>query len=201
MDRRLYVSNLGSDISLASLRRCFSACGDVVEIEFAAERSASRASSAAFITMATSQAAEVAVRRLNGSVLEGRSLMVSTVPGSSNASAPEGKGSKGKAAKGPAGIAIKQQYRERHNMTYELDAGGPRLTLRIYFPPDAGPVEWRIEARSGGEGGVVVDRSAPTKALALQAVAEAWQGLAADPPEPSLDWPAITRALHDVRAI
>jgi RNA recognition motif-containing protein len=200
VDRRLYVSNLGSDISLASLRRCFSACGDVVAIEFAAERSASRASSAAFITMATAQAADVAVRRLNGSILEGRSLMVSTVPGSSNASAPEGR--PGKAPKVPAGIGIKQQYRERHNMTYELDAGGPRLTLRIYFPPDTGPVEWRIEARSsGGDSGIVVDRSAPTKALALQAVAEAWQALAADPLEPSLDWPAITRALRDVRAI
>ena len=95
-------------------------------------------------------------------------------------------------------IAISLQYRERWNMTYELDCIGVRLILRIFFPAVEGDQDVRIEARTSGDGGVVVDRSGPTRALALTEIAEAWRDAAGAPP---LDWQAVTLALKNVRAV
>lgn len=95
-------------------------------------------------------------------------------------------------------IAITLQYRERRNMTYELDCIGVRLILRIFFPAEEGVQDVRIEARTSGDGGVVVDRCGPTRALALSEIAEAWRVAAG---APALDWQAVTVALRNVRAV
>src|SRR5215213_7425265 len=124
MDNRLYVTNLSASASLASLRQCFAACGEVSEVEFAVERNAPHASSSAFVTMASSADAEQAIRRLNGSSFDGRSLMVTLLPGKAPGGQRSGERDGARAPKAPPTIAITQQYRERHNMTYELDYEG-----------------------------------------------------------------------------
>jgi RNA recognition motif-containing protein len=199
MENRLYVSNLSESASLSSLRRCFSACGDVAEVQFAAERQAHQGPPSAYVTMMTSAGAEQAMRRLNGTLLDGRSLVVSLLPEQSSGERREEK--KAAARASALIIAVTQQYRERHNMTYELDCPAGRLTLRIFFPPDEARPEWRIEARSNQSGEQSVDKTAATRELALQAVAEAWQALATDSAAPSFDWQAVVRALQAIRAI
>jgi RNA recognition motif-containing protein len=200
MDNRLYVTNLSASASLASLRQCFAACGEVSEIEFAVERSAPRASSSAFVTMASSADAELAIRRLNGSSLDGRSLMVTLMPGRAGNDHRSENREGSRKAKAPPAVSITQQYRERHNMTYELDCQGTRLILRMFFPPLSGGSDWRVEARYGGEAGVV-EKTAATRARALQEISEAWSALVATQALPSFDWVAVTRVLQSVRAI
>jgi RNA recognition motif-containing protein len=200
MENRLYVSNLSEVASLTSLRRCFAACGEVVEVQFAAERNAHNGPPSAYVTMATSAAAEQAMRRLNGTLLDGRTLVVSIMP--ERLTGEERREEKKATARANALIiAVTQQYRERHNMTYELDCPVGRLTLRIFFPPDAARPEWRIEARSNQSAALTVDKSAATRELALKEVAEAWQALAADAVAPSFDWQAVSRAMQAIRAV
>jgi cold-inducible RNA-binding protein len=200
MENRLYVSNLSEVASLSSLRRCFSACGEVTEVQFAAERNAQQGPPSAYVTMATAAAAEQAMRRLNGTLLDGRSLVVSLMP--ERLTGEERREEKKALARASALIiAVTQQYRERHNMTYELDCPAGRLTLRVFFPPDATRPAWRIEARSNQSGELAVDKAAATRELALKEVAEAWQALAADATAPNFDWQAVSRAMQAIRAI
>ena len=201
MDNRLYVTNLSAAASLSSLRSCFGACGEVTEVEFAAERHAHRMASSAFVTMATVQGARQAVQELHGKLLDGRTLMVTVVSGRDSADA-RAEAREAKAAEARVTTTITQQYRERHNMTYELDCQGSRLTLRVFFPPEVGPAtDWRIEARSGGEGAATIEKVAPTREQALQQISEAWQASATDLLLPTFDWAAVTRAMQGVRAI
>lgn len=200
MDNRLYVTNLSSSSSLTSLRQCFAACGEVSNIEFAVERSA-RSSSSAYVTMASSADAELAIRRLNGTSLDGRSLMVTLMPGrSGNGQRSDEREGGSRKKDPPPSVVISQQYRERHNMTYELDCQGARLILRMFFPPLSGGSDWRIEARCADDAGVV-EKTAATRAIALKEISEAWTELLTTRALPSFDWPAVTRALQGVRAI
>ena len=199
MENRLYITNLSEVASLSSLRRCFSACGEVAEVQFAAERNAQQGPPSAYVTMTTSAAAEQAMRRLNGTLLDGRSLVVTLLPDKSPDERREDK--KAAAREKALIIAVTQQYRERNNMTYELDCPAGRLTLRVFFPPDAARPEWRIEARSNQSAALAVDKAASTRELALKEVAEAWQALAADSVAPSFDWQAVARAMQAIRAV
>lgn len=199
MVTRLYVTNLSHSVDSMSVRRCFAACGEVDDVELVIERNAPVRSSAAFVTMLNSAAAELAVRQLNGTMLEGRVLMVSVMAESSHGSPRVSARQAASDAKAAAitATAITQQYRERHNMTYELNCAGSRLVLRVFFPADEAPQTWRVAALTPGASEVAVERTAPTKRVALDAVAQAWVEQGA----PSLDWQAVTRAMEAVRAI
>ena len=59
---KLHVTNLSSSATLANLRELCRAAGDVLDVEFAAERIPGGRPSSAFVTMATASAAEEAVR-------------------------------------------------------------------------------------------------------------------------------------------
>jgi hypothetical protein len=134
----------------------------------------------------------------------GRGPNVGYVPGRDfTGSQPEGRKPSGEAKVAPGkAITITQQYRERHNMTYELDCAGEALVLRVFFPPEAGPVEWRIEARGKGAGEpVVVDRAAATRELAFQAVCGAWPTASLPTTSGSYDWDGVTQVLRSVRAL
>ncbi|HXK19496.1 MAG TPA: RNA-binding protein [Polyangiaceae bacterium] len=200
MENRLYITNLSEVASLSSIRRCFSACGDVAEVQFAAERNAQQGPPAAYVTMMTAAAAEQALRRLNGTLLDGRLLVVTLMP-ERLTGADRREEKKAEARANAAIIAVTQQYRERHNMTYELDCPVGRLTLKVFFPPDPARPEWRIEARSNQSAELSVDKSATTRELALKEVAAAWQVLAADSGAPSFDWQAVARAMQAVRGV
>jgi len=130
----------------------------------------------------------------------GRAANPGYVPGRDfTGSQPEGRKPSGDA---PSKIVITQQYRERHNMTYELDCAGVALVLRVFFPSEAGPVEWRMEARGKGAGeAIVIDKVAATRELAFEAICGAWPGASLPTTTPSYDWVSVTQVLRSVRAI
>jgi hypothetical protein len=101
------------------------------------------------------------------------------------------------------GVRITQQFRERHNMTYELECSGAPLIVRV-FPLDEGdpPLEWRIEARvSDSSDAVVASATAPSRAVALERIAEWWRANAVARALGPFDWNAIAQAMTAVRAI
>lgn len=76
MGNRLYVGNLSYDANTDSLRTAFSEVGEVTDVHVAMDRESGRSRGFGFVTMATSQAAEDAISRLNGSLMDGRALRV-----------------------------------------------------------------------------------------------------------------------------
>ena len=99
------------------------------------------------------------------------------------------------------GARITQQFRERHNMTYELDCGGAPLVVRV-FPLQGAPATWRIEARAtDASDAVVATATASSPAVALERVAEWWRDNAAPRALAPLDWNAIAEAMTAVRAL
>jgi RNA recognition motif-containing protein len=193
---KLHVTNLSSSATLASLRELFRAAGDVVEVEFAAERVPGGRPSSAFVTMATASAAEEAVRRFHGRLFHDRSVMV-VIAGEGDYEAARRANAKPKTA---PSVAVQQQYRERNGMAYELDCTGLRLTVRFSYQ-DAGCKEHRVEVKATLRSDYVAEATAATRELALMAVAEVWGRPVDGPPAPTLDWPAITTALKSVRAV
>jgi RNA recognition motif-containing protein len=197
-ETKLYVGNLSDDASVEALRKRFSDCGNVTDVHLATDRSSGRMRGYAFITMATPADARSAISQLNGAMFDDRPLRVSEAGDQSNRE-PGTRGS-GKAAQ--AKVRITSQFRERHNMTYEIDCDGTGLIFRIFpTPTETGGEEWRIEATAKTAPDVVVMASAATRALALDEVARLWAEKAAAESVPPLDWTAVGTALLGVRAI
>jgi len=99
-------------------------------------------------------------------------------------------------------VRITQQFRARHNMTYELDCEGVPLVINVFFPvSDSGVEEWRIEAQSKHtEPASFASASAASRALALQHVAQRWRETM--PVSVSnLDWNGVAQAMTAVRAL
>jgi cold-inducible RNA-binding protein len=191
MQTKVFVSNLHQSSTLTSVRECFRACGEVSDVEFVAERNDYRAPSSAYVTMASPDAADRAVRALNGTVLDGRLLAVSVVP--------QNDGTRRKPPVSAPKAVIAQQYRERDGMAYELDCVGVRLTLRFAFA-DGGATR-RVEGRINQPGSVSVEAVASTRELALAALVENWRRQPMNAATPELDWVAVLAALKDVRAL
>ncbi len=146
-------------------------------------------------------AAAAAVAMVGDRPFPGRAPNGGYVPGRDfTGSQPEGRKPSG-GAKGPPAIAITQQYRERHNMTYELHCSGEALVLRVFFPLETAPAEWRIEARGKhGAEAVVLERSAATREQAFQAICAAWPSSLSGS-KGSYDWDGVTQVLRSVRAL
>lgn len=196
MESRLYVGNLSDDVSVESLRKRFAEFGPVSDVQLAIDRASGRLRGHAFVTMANEADAQIAMRELNGSLFDDRRLRV-------NIAGEERDGSQSKGSKAAERARITSQFRERSNMTYELDCEGVALTLKM-FPEDAQEQSWRIEASTKGEGGAgnaVIAASGRTRAIALEALAHSAQASGASTGGLPLDWAAITEALASVRAI
>lgn len=96
---------------------------------------------------------------------------------------------------------ITQQFRERHNMTYELDCEGAPLVVRV-FPAEGVSTEWRVEARmTNAADAVVATATATSPAMALKRVADWWKDNYAARALTKFDWNAITEAMTAVRAL
>jgi RNA recognition motif. (a.k.a. RRM, RBD, or RNP domain) len=201
MEHRLYVGNLADDVSTEALRQRFEQYGRVSNVHLAVDRSSGRMRGYAFVTMATAAEARSAIDQLDGAMFEERPLRV-------NEAGEEREGSRSSQASANAKqrrARITSQFRERRNMTYELDCGGVALCIRV-FPEDESERAWRIEVSTKGptEGApaTVQTASAPTRAGALEEVSRTW-------PVPdasllgatTLDWSAIVEAMQAVRAI
>ena len=101
-------------------------------------------------------------------------------------------------------IRITQQFRSRDAMVYDLRGKAGRLTLRITGRggDDGSPMEWRIEASTGGSAdAVIVAEEAATRADALRAVGRSWNDRRIENNVPSFDWESIARAMAAVRAV
>jgi RNA recognition motif-containing protein len=206
MDNRLYVGNLDDNTSADSLRACFGKHGSVSDVRIVAERRVGQWDRHAFVTMQTSAEARNAITRLDGTMLNGHRLRV-TVAEALRAPVPareeSGTRSSRRAATQEASPArITQQFRERHNITYELDCSGTPLVIRIFPLGNDPTVEWRVEARtSRAPDAPVASATAPQRREALERVARSSAEDADLRVLSSLDWPAVAQALAAVRAI
>ncbi len=76
MSNRLYVGNLAFHTTEDVLQRAFAEHGDVSEVKLVLDRETGRSRGFAFVSMATSDAAQKAIDALNGTDLDGRPLRV-----------------------------------------------------------------------------------------------------------------------------
>ncbi|MBS2013259.1 MAG: RNA-binding protein [Deltaproteobacteria bacterium] len=179
MTTRLYVSNLPFDTTEHALRRHFAAHGGVLDVELAPEHKKSQRGRAR-VTMTSPAFAAAAVAALDRVVFEGKELRVSDSP------LP--------VEPAPA-VKVVQQFRERGNMTYELDCAGRPLTMRIYPADDE---RWRVEARAKDtDDAVVMTASGASRREAVEAVMRDWNGTAIA----AVDTDALLRAMTEIRAI
>jgi hypothetical protein len=182
MTNTLYVANVPFGTTEEALRRHFASCGGVADVELGSERGR-HPRGLARVTMTSPAYAAAAVGALDRASFEGNVLRVSEAPIDAESSAPK--------------VRIVQQFRERTNMTYDLDCAGVPLTIRVFAIEDG---TWRLEARSTeAADAVVVTASAATRRDALDAVLRQWNDRA--PSLTSIDNGGVLRAMSDVRAI
>lgn len=187
MSTKLYVGNLSPEATEHGLRAHFSTAGGVADVEILTERRSGRPKGLAWVTMTSPAFATAAVDRLDGATFDGRPLRVSNTPLRD--------ANKAEASR----VKITQQFRERGNMTYELDCAGAPLSVRVF--PDEGE-RWRVEARTNeATGAAVIAATGTTRRAALDDVARSWAEQAASLCLPALDWGAIATALSTVRAV
>ena len=76
MSTKIYVGNLPWRTTDQQLNDLFSAHGDVLSVRIISDRDTGRSRGFAFVTMTTADGAQSAISALNGSLLEGRTLVV-----------------------------------------------------------------------------------------------------------------------------
>jgi cold-inducible RNA-binding protein len=76
MSTKLFVGNLSFDVTENDLQDAFAAHGSVTEVNLIMDKMSGRSRGFAFVTMAEPQAAQNAVKALNGANLNGRPLTV-----------------------------------------------------------------------------------------------------------------------------
>lgn len=74
---RLFVGNLSYHTDERGLRDAFSRCGDLVSARIMTDRETGRSRGFAFVEYVTKEAAEEAIRSLDGMLLDGRPIAVS----------------------------------------------------------------------------------------------------------------------------
>src|SRR5262245_54632745 len=76
MNTKLYVGNLSYNTTENDLQDAFSKHGPVTEANLVVDRMSGRPRGFAFVTMATREGAEAAIKALNGTEWDGRALTV-----------------------------------------------------------------------------------------------------------------------------
>ena len=76
MNTKLYVGNLSYNITENDLQDLFSKHGPVTEANLVMDKMSGRPRGFAFVTMATPEGAEAAIKALNGAEWDGRALTV-----------------------------------------------------------------------------------------------------------------------------
>jgi RNA recognition motif-containing protein len=76
MSKNLYVGNLSYDTTEDTLRKLFAEYGPIESIDFMTDRYTGRSRGFAFVEMSTEEAAQEAVRALDGSLLDDREIRV-----------------------------------------------------------------------------------------------------------------------------
>jgi cold-inducible RNA-binding protein len=76
MSKKLYVGGLSWDTQDASLKTAFEAFGEVTEAKVITDRDTGRSRGFGFVTLADPTAADEAITKMDGSVLDGRTVKV-----------------------------------------------------------------------------------------------------------------------------
>lgn len=76
MGRRLYVGNLAWTVTDQDLRDVFSEAGEVDSSQVIIDRATNRSRGFGFVEMTTEEAAEAAIKKLNGREIKGRPIRV-----------------------------------------------------------------------------------------------------------------------------
>ncbi|MBC7233591.1 MAG: RNA-binding protein [Chloroflexi bacterium] len=76
MAKKLYVGNLNYSVTGDSLRELFATIGEVVSATVISDRMTNVSKGFGFVEMATDEAAQDAINRLNGQEFEGRQITV-----------------------------------------------------------------------------------------------------------------------------
>jgi len=77
MGRKLYVGNLGFDVTNQELQDAFAAVGACDSVALITERDTGRSRGFAFVEMASNAEAQKAIQELNGHEIKGRAIRVS----------------------------------------------------------------------------------------------------------------------------
>jgi RNA recognition motif-containing protein len=76
MSNRLYVGNLSFHSTQDSLRNAFMEFGEVTDVHLVSDRETGQSRGFGFVTMGSNDAAQNAIRSMNGALLDGRALKV-----------------------------------------------------------------------------------------------------------------------------
>ena len=76
MAKRLYVGNLSYSVNQPMLSEVFEAIGEVVSVDLITDRMTGRSKGFAFVEMAQEDAAQEAIKQLDGKDLDGRAIKV-----------------------------------------------------------------------------------------------------------------------------
>jgi cold-inducible RNA-binding protein len=76
MSTKLFVGNLSFNITKEQLQDMFAAHGVVSEVDLIMDKFSGRPRGFAFVTMETKEAAEAAIKAVNGTSVDGRALTV-----------------------------------------------------------------------------------------------------------------------------
>lgn len=76
MGNRLYVGNLSFNSNKESVREAFAAFGEITDVHVVSDRETGQSRGFGFVTMGTAEAAQKAMREMNGALLDGRALKV-----------------------------------------------------------------------------------------------------------------------------
>lgn len=78
MTKRLFVGGLGRDISSDKLKQAFAQFGDVLETEIVHNHKTGHSRGFGYVSFADAQAADKALKKMNGTELDGHQITVST---------------------------------------------------------------------------------------------------------------------------
>jgi len=95
MSMKLYVGNLSFNTSVEDLEKAFGEIGTVESTNIIEDRETGRSRGFAFIEMATKEAGESAITKLNGTELNGRELLVNEAKPRENRASGGGGGGRG----------------------------------------------------------------------------------------------------------
>ncbi len=76
MGKKLYVGNLGYDVSSSDLEQLLAQHGTVISAEVISDRMTGQSKGFGFVEMGTDQEAQTAINALNGKEFKGRTLTV-----------------------------------------------------------------------------------------------------------------------------
>jgi RNA recognition motif-containing protein len=95
MGNRLYVGNLSYDSTSEALRQSFSECGEVTDAHVVMDRESGRSRGFGFVTMGSDGEAQKAIEKMNGAIIDGRSVRVNEAEERPNRGGGGGGGGRG----------------------------------------------------------------------------------------------------------